>query len=368
MNAVGIAMMVSVVSVGVASAQPRLEVVGNPLAGTGFTPIGFAGGSNLLGIRAHADGGWEYAEATPTGVEVFDFAHIDPSRPRASRIRGDWFLLPGTDPTRRDHVIAATRDGGFNQAWSTQQDSRYRWIGLGDGGEILGNKFTTAQNGSEGFAGVGLFETDGERFAPASDVRSADGILADGTVFVREPMLGERAVFSFEMRTLKLIDVPYDIRTDIVVPFESVSAHGVVLGDIDAVGSSSTDSLYTHVDGVTTVLEFAPTVDRSELVDANRNGLAIGAYWDLTLADQNALDWSRSALWVDGELFNFRDIIELPDGVSAGGFLSLSDSNEILATVNTTEGAEFIVVRVVPGPGTAGLVVVAGLTASRRRR
>lgn len=73
---------------GVLQAQPRLEIIGNPLAGTGFTPIGFAGGSNLLGIREHADGGWEYAEATPGGIEVFDFAHVDPSRPRASQIRG----------------------------------------------------------------------------------------------------------------------------------------------------------------------------------------------------------------------------------------------------------------------------------------
>ncbi|MEL6311007.1 MAG: hypothetical protein AAFR76_07530 [Planctomycetota bacterium] len=359
---------VLVLASGMARAQARLEVVGNPLAGTGFTPIGFAGGSNLLGIREHADGGWEYAEATPTGFEVFDFANIDPSRPRASRIRGDWFLLPGTDPTRRDHVIAAKRDGGFNEAWSTKPDSRYRWVGLGDGGEILGNRFSAGQDGSEGFTGVGLFEIDGERFAPAADVRSADGILADGRVFVREPILGERALFSFETRTLELIDVPYDIRTDIVVPFESVSAHGVVLGDINAVGSSTTDLLYTHVDGVTTALEFAPTVDRSELVDANRNGLAIGEYWDLTLADQNALDWVRSALWVDGELFNFRDIVELPDGFNAGSFVSLSDSNEILATVGTPAGPEFVVVRVIPSPGAAGLGLSALLILARRRR
>lgn len=359
---------VLVLASGMACAQPRLEVVGNPLAGTGFTPIGFAGGSNLLGIREHADGGWEYAEATPTGIEVFDFASIDPSRPRASQIRGDWFLLPGTDPTRRDHVIAATRDGGFNEAWSTQPDSRYRWLGLGDEGEILGNRFTIGPDGSEGFAGVGLFETGGERFAAADEVRSADGILADGRVFVREPMIGERALFSFDTRTLALIDVPYDIRTDIIVPFESVSAHGVVLGDIDAAGSSSTDSLYTHVDGLTTVLEFAPTVDRSELVDANRNGLAIGEYWDFTLADQNALDWVRSALWVDSELFNFRDIVELPDGFTAGSFVSISDSNEILATVGTPTGPEFVMVRLVPGPGTAALGLSALLIVARRRR
>ncbi|MEO1535549.1 MAG: hypothetical protein AAFS11_08320 [Planctomycetota bacterium] len=359
---------VLVLASGMACAQPRLEVVGNPLAGTGFTPIGFAGGSNLLGIRELADGGWEYAEATPTGIEVFDFASIDPSRPRASQIRGDWFLLPGTDPTRRDHVIAATRDGGFNEAWSTQPDSRYRWRGLGDDGEILGEQYTTGPNGSEAFSGVGLFEAGQDRFAMAGELRGADGILADGRVFARGPEFWERGAFSFDTRTIEPIEVTYDVRTDIVIPIEWVTAHGVAAGNIVSVGANSGDSLYTHVDGVTTVLEFAPTADQLELVDANRNGLAIGEYWDFTLADQYALDFVRSALWVDGELFNFRDIVELPEGFNAGSFVSLSDSNEILATVGTPTGPEFVVVRVIPSPGTAALGLSALLIVARRRR
>lgn len=228
--------------------------------------------------------------------------------------------------------------------------------------------YTTEPNGSEGFSGVGLFGSDQQRFAPASQIRAGYGIIGHGRIFAREPTIGEPGIFSFDTGTVEPIDVTYDLRTDIVVPFESVSAHGVVLGDIDAVGSSSTDSLYTHVNGVTTVLDFAPTVDRSELVDANRNGLAIGEYWDFTLADKNASDYVRSALWVDGELFNFRDIVDLPDGFNAGSFVSLSDSNEILATIGTPTGPGFAVVRVIPSPTTAGLGLSALLIVARRRR
>ncbi|MEO1583318.1 MAG: hypothetical protein AAFR96_01960 [Planctomycetota bacterium] len=360
-------MAILVLTSGPTSAQPRLEVVGNPLAGTGFTPLGFAGGSNLLGIREHADGGWEYAEATPTGVEVFDFAHIDPSRPRASRIRGDWFLLPGTDPTRRDHVIAATRDGGLNEAWSPFDGSRLVGSWLTNDGRIVGANYVDELGTPLNWDSILVFSEGDVRRVPNTAGRVPSGVATDGRVLSRALVTGQPGLVSLADGSFEEFEATYDFATDIVIPFESVSAHGVVLGDIDAVGNSSADSVYTHVDGVTTVLEFAPTVDRSELVDANRNGFAIGEYWDFTLADQNAQDWIRSALWVDGELFNFRDIVELPAGFAAGSLLSLSDSNEILATVGTPAGPEFVVVRVIPSPGSAVLGLPALLMAARRR-
>ncbi|MEM8876225.1 MAG: hypothetical protein AAGD32_18425 [Planctomycetota bacterium] len=363
-------MLAVMLSACVAGAQmPMFEMVRDPFGETGFEPLGFGGGASLIGIREHHEGGWEYGALTATGIEVFDFASLSPSRPRAAGFRGDWFLFEGLDASKRDHRLAITRDGRMNEAWSPFEGSRLEQVSLGINGTIAAIDYT--EKDPTGFSnGILVFNDSKSTLIPGSDNRSLHGITNDGRFFASDN--GLRSSLWSINGTREEVPVPYE-PFDFVLPLESTSSHGVPVIDVNYIsGDPRTDTFVTYINGESTVYNVPQAVFNAVISDADLNGMAVGTHFDdrfWTWTDTPPL--RRGSLWLDGELFLLDDLVDkaftTQETISRG--LSISTEGEILAVFDGAgQPAEFVLLRPIPSPGSLALLASTGVLAVWRRR